>query len=79
MTAASSKVQEAARYVLRYAYGLVREAEGKAPREDEKERRPLMMLMDKLPELVAAVRNEIGVPHPGDVYKEPDKWMEKDL
>jgi hypothetical protein len=79
LTAASSRVQEAARYVLRYAYGLVRETEGKAPREDEKERGPLMMLMDKLPELVAAVRNEIGVPHPDDVYKEPDKWMEKDL
>ena len=46
---------------------------------DEEERGPLMMLMDKLRELVAAVRNEIGVPHPDDVYKEPDKWMEKDL
>jgi hypothetical protein len=44
LTAASRDVQRAGRYVLRYAYGLMRQVEGKSPRDDERERGPLMML-----------------------------------
>jgi len=77
LTAASEEVQKEARYVLRYAYGLLREREGLPPRNDEKERTPFMMLQDSLKKLVEEVRSEIGVPH--DVYREPDEWMERDL
>jgi hypothetical protein len=34
---ASQSAQEAGRYLVRYAYGLLRQAEGKTPREDERE------------------------------------------
>ena len=79
LTAASGDAQKAARYVLRYAYGLLRQIEGKLPRDDEKERGPLMMRQHSLTTLVAEVRREIGVPHADDVYREPDEWMERDL
>jgi hypothetical protein len=38
-----------------------------------------MMLQHSLRDLVKEVRGEIGVPHPDNVYQEPDKWMERDL
>jgi hypothetical protein len=57
LTAASLDVQTSGRCVLRYAYGLLRQAEGKPPREDELERGPLRMLHDSLITLYA------GVPH----------------
>jgi hypothetical protein len=72
----SRDVQEAGRYVLRYAFGLLRRAEGKPPRYDELEQSPRMMLQDWLMKLYIAVRQEIGVPHPQDVYREPDEWLE---
>jgi hypothetical protein len=79
LTAASEKAQKEARYALRYAYGLLREREGKPPRDDERELGPFMMLQHSLRDLVKEVRSEIGVPHANDVYQEPDKWMERDL
>lgn len=79
LTAASTAVQESARLVLRYAYGMLRKIEGKPLRDDELERGPLIMLQNSLITLVANVRHEIGVPHANDVYREPDEWMEKDL
>jgi hypothetical protein len=79
LTAASRDVQESARLVLRYAYGMLREIEGKPLRDDERERGPLIMLQHSLTTLVTNVRGEIGVPRAEDVYREPDEWLEKDL
>ena len=73
LTAVSQDVQKAGRHALRYAYGLLRQAEGKALREDEQQRGPLIMLDESLMSLYAAVRREIGMPHPDDVYQEP--WI----
>jgi hypothetical protein len=75
LVAVSLDIQESGRRVLRYAYGRLRQAEGKLPREDERERGPLMMLHDSLMHLYAEVRREIGVPHADDVYREPDDWI----
>ena len=79
LTAASSSVQKAARYVVRYTYGLLRQLEGKSLRDDERERGPLMMLQQSLTTLVAEVRREIGVRNADDVFQEPDEWIEQDL
>jgi hypothetical protein len=79
LTTASGGVQKEARYVLRYAYGLLREREGLPRRDDEMEKGPFMMLQHSLLKLVGEVRREIGVPHSGDVFREPDEWMERDL
>lgn len=72
----SRDVQEAGRYVLRYTFGLLRRAEGKQPRHDELERGPRMLLQDWLMRLYVEIRKEIGVPHPQEVYREPDEWLE---
>ena len=79
LTAASGNAQKAARYALRYAYGLLRQIEGKSLRDDERERGPLVMLQHSLATLTTEVRREIGVPHADDVYREPDEWIERDL
>jgi hypothetical protein len=71
----SQGVQEAGRHVLRYAYGLLRQAEGRPPRDDERERGPAMMLHDSLMTLYAQVRQELGVPHADEVYREPEGWV----
>jgi hypothetical protein len=76
LTAASQEAQKAGRHVLRYAYGLLRQSEGKPLREDEQERGPLLMLHDSLIILYAAVRREIGMPHADEVYREPDDWIQ---
>lgn len=75
LTAVSQDVQEAGRYVLRYAYGLLRQMEGKPPRDDEREHGPIKMLHNSLITLYAAARRETGVPHADDVYREPDEWL----
>jgi len=72
----SSDVQEAGRHVLRYTFGLLRRAEGKPPRPDELDRGPRLLLQDWLMRLYIEVRREIRVPHPQDVYREPDEWLE---
>ena len=79
LTTASGEVQKEVRYVLRYAYGLLREREGLPPRDDERESGPFMMLQHSLIKLVGEIRSEIGVPHADDVFREPDEWMERDL
>lgn len=76
LTAGAVSVQAAGRRVLRYAYGVLRQAEGKPPREDELERGPILMLNDSLMVLYAEVRREIGTPHAADVYQEPDEWVQ---
>jgi hypothetical protein len=75
LVAVSRDTQESGRHVLRYAYGRLRQAKGKPPREDERERGPLMMLHDNLMRLYAEVRREMGVPHADEVYREPDEWV----
>lgn len=75
LTATSSTVQKAGRYVLRYAYGLLRQMEGKSLREDEKASGPLRLLHDSLMTLYAEARRELGVPKPDDIYREPDEWV----
>ena len=72
----SRDVQEAGRHVLRYTFGLLRRAEGRPPRPDELDRSPRMLLQDWLMRLYVEVRKEIRVPHPEDVYREPDEWLE---
>ncbi len=68
----SMEAQEAARYSLRHAVGLWLLVQGKGPRPDEKERGPLVELDDRLRDLYAAVRRELGVAHPERVFREPD-------
>jgi hypothetical protein len=75
LTAVSRDIQESGRHVLRYAYGLLRQAEGKPPREDERARGPLIMLHDSLMTLYAQVRRELGIPHADEVYREPEDWV----
>jgi len=75
LTAVSRDIQESGRRVLRYAYGLLRQAEGQPPREDEQARGPLIMLHDSLMTLYAQVRRELGIPHANEVYREPEDWV----
>lgn len=75
LIATSRDVQETGRYVLRYAFGLLREAEGIPRRDDELERGPRLLLQDWLMKFYVAVRREIGVPQPENVYREPDEWL----
>ena len=67
----SLAAQEAARYAVRYALGLWLQVQGREPRPDERERGPLLELNDRLRDLYIAVRRELGVAHPEDVFTEP--------
>lgn len=71
----SRKAQEAGRRALRYAYGLQRLAEGLPARADERDRGPLALLHDSMMQLFAEIRRETGVPHPDDLYREPEEWL----
>jgi hypothetical protein len=71
----SFQVQESGRLTLRYAYGLMLEADGQPPREDEEEQGPLKLFYINLRKLYIAVRRELGISHPEDVYLDPDSWM----
>jgi hypothetical protein len=75
LVATSYDVQEAARLVTRYTFGLVRQAEGKPPRDDEKDPGLLVVLHDWLMKLRIAVRREIGIPHPDSMYDAPKEWI----
>jgi hypothetical protein len=75
LTAASHTAQEAGRRALRHAYGLRLVAQGQALRPDEVARGPSLLLQDALMSLYAEVRRELGVPRPGDVFREPDDWL----
>jgi hypothetical protein len=71
----SFPVQESSRLTLRYTYGLMQEAEGKPPREDEKEQGPLKLYYINLTKLYIAVRRELSIPKPEDVFRDPDDWL----
>ena len=75
LISSSLDVQRAGRQALRYAFGVLIQAQGKPPREDERERGPLALLNDSLLELYAAVRRELGLPRADEVYREPDDWL----
>lgn len=66
----SLRVQEEARYALRYAYGLLRQLDGNAPREDEVEPSALDQIEDRLVRLFTEVRRELGVPRSHHVLSE---------
>jgi hypothetical protein len=78
LTASSKEAQQAGRCAIRYAYGLIRQIEGKQPREDESERGPVWMMHQAVMDLCAAVRRETGVPKPDDMFREPDEWIAAD-
>jgi hypothetical protein len=78
LTASSKEAQRAGRCAIRYAYGLIRQIEGKPPREDEIEQGPAWMMHQAVMDLCVAVRQETGVPKPGDIFREPDEWIAPD-
>jgi hypothetical protein len=75
LVSSSMEVQESGRYALRYAYGLIQQAAGDALRKDELERGPLGLLHESLLELYAAVRRELGITQPDEIFREPDEWL----
>lgn len=75
LTAASPDIQKAGHCVVRYAFGMLRQAQGRPPRDDERNHNPRMLLQDWLMVLYSEVRREIGVPRPGDLHREPDEWL----
>src|ERR1700680_2016354 len=75
LISSSREVQEAGRHVIRYAYGLVREAQALPRRDDELERGPRLLLNDWLITFYIEVRREIGIPQPENIYREPDSWL----
>jgi len=77
LIAISRDVQEAGRYVLRYTFGLLREAENLPRRDDELERGPRLLLNDWLMTFYVEVRREIGIPQPENIYREPDTWLRR--
>ncbi len=75
LIAVSPEVQKAGRHVTRYTYGLLRQVEGKPPREDEQNPGLMIILNDWLMALRAEVRREIGTPQPDALYREPEEWI----
>ena len=75
LISSSREVQEAGRHVIRYAYGLVREAQALPRRDDELDRGPRLLLNDWLITFYIEVRREIGIPRPENIYREPDGWL----
>jgi hypothetical protein len=75
LIAISKNVQEAGRYVLRYTFGLLCEAENLPRRDDERERGPRLLLNDWLMTFYVEVRREIGIPQPENIYREPETWL----
>jgi hypothetical protein len=70
LSTSSLRVQEEARYALRYAYGLLRQLEGLPPREDEVEPTALDQIEDRLVRLFTEVRRELGIPRSHNVLSE---------
>lgn len=70
LVTSSLRVQEEARYALRYAYGLLRQLDGHPPREDEVEPSALDQIEDRLVRLFTEVRRELGVPRSHHVLSE---------
>ncbi|GIF45788.1 hypothetical protein DFJ67_5223 [Asanoa ferruginea] len=75
LTSASMGVQEAARYALRYAYGLLRLAQGREPRPDEQDRHPVQLLDQWFTTLLIEMRKDLGLRHPDRVFPERAEWV----
>jgi hypothetical protein len=75
LISSSFAVQKTGRHVLRYSYGMIRQAQGIPPREDEREVGPFVQVHVSLMELYGAVRRELGVPRADLVFREPDSWL----
>jgi hypothetical protein len=75
LVSTSVEVQKAGRHALRYTYGVVRQAAGKLPRDDEQASTPLILANEWQLRLYAAVREELNLPSASDVYREPEKWL----
>jgi hypothetical protein len=75
MLVPSKEAQAAGRYALRHAYGMQLVAEGQPPRADEQERGPLGMHQEWLVKFYVAVRREMGLSRPDDVFLEPQRWL----
>ena len=69
ITLESLKVQEAARYVVRYAHGLCLEVKGLEPREDEKGKNVIVLLEKATYAFMRDLRVELGLT-PG-VFEDP--------
>jgi hypothetical protein len=63
------------RLTLRYAYGLMLEADNKPLREDEIKQGPLKLFYFNLTELHVTVRRELGIRNPEDVVRDRDDWL----
>jgi hypothetical protein len=74
LISASTDVQEAGRHLIRYTWGLMREAEGKTLREDEQADGPFALTYEWLQKFYIAARRELGVPQAEKVYAEPREW-----
>lgn len=75
LTASSVRTQEAGRYVLRYAYGLLRLVHGRDRREDEQDKHPIQLLAEWHTVLLTEVRRELGFEDAESLYVEPREWM----
>jgi hypothetical protein len=75
LVASRCQTQEAARHMIRYAYGIQRMALGRPPREDEHDREPLALVADWMVTFCIEVRKETGVSEPENVYREPSDWI----
>lgn len=71
----SAKTQEAGRYVLRYAYGILRLAYGRDLRDDERDKHPIQLLGEWQAALLVEVRRELGYKDVSSVFAEPREWM----
>lgn len=78
LISASKEVQEAGRHLMRYAWGLMRQVDGKPPREDEQPDGPFALTLEWLPRFTIAARRELGVPQADDIYMEPPEWRVPD-
>ena len=71
----SRGVQKAGRHVLRYSWGIMLKAAGHPPRDDERDSDPVILSYNWLLDFYAAVRRDLGLPRPDDVYREPEEWL----
>jgi hypothetical protein len=52
----------------------MRVAQGKQPREDERDPGPRLRLQSALEDLIRQVRRETGIRHADEIYPEPREW-----
>jgi hypothetical protein len=75
LTSSSVKVQEAGRYILRYAFGLLRLVQGKDRRSDELDKHPAELISEWHEALLVEIRRELGVTHPDRIFADRRDWI----